>query len=316
MERATADAPIVRFSAPKPNNAEKPILQGRLTGGTKVSIDRITGKEVPASCLAEYPKEFIEQREIEEVHDVLFFLDKNDPRGPQPANPEKDPQFNAWEAPVRAWAEKNGKITTRPAPGDCSLRLPKNDPVVEITSPVDGAVITDASLTIRIQVTAPREIELVSVSLDGEKFKDLTNSPYRATLDLGELATGPHKLEVVATDTIGQTGSASATFLMNGSGGAALYFIAPEPRATLSLESTPVSLSVFGRDPQGVSKIVFSIRSDAGGNTTELDATKKSTNSYSASWSPTKSGKYTITASLTNKTGGSISTDALIVTIN
>ncbi len=37
----------------------------------------------------------------EGVHDILYYLDKNNPLGPQPINPENDSQFWNWELPVR-----------------------------------------------------------------------------------------------------------------------------------------------------------------------------------------------------------------------
>lgn len=37
------------------------------------------------------------------AHDILYFVNKNDPRGPYPSNPESDPQFNLWEYPVSVW---------------------------------------------------------------------------------------------------------------------------------------------------------------------------------------------------------------------
>jgi len=42
------------------------------------------------------------------VHSILYWLNKNDPLGPQPANPEEDPQFRLWEWPVAKWAKENG----------------------------------------------------------------------------------------------------------------------------------------------------------------------------------------------------------------
>lgn len=37
------------------------------------------------------------------AHDILYFVDKENPRGPQPANPQNDPQFALWEYPVSLW---------------------------------------------------------------------------------------------------------------------------------------------------------------------------------------------------------------------
>ncbi len=37
------------------------------------------------------------------IHSILYYVDKNDPTGPTPTNPMRDPQFTNWEAGVRDW---------------------------------------------------------------------------------------------------------------------------------------------------------------------------------------------------------------------
>jgi len=37
------------------------------------------------------------------AHDILYFVNKDDPRGPTPSNPESDSQFALWEYPVSVW---------------------------------------------------------------------------------------------------------------------------------------------------------------------------------------------------------------------
>jgi penicillin-binding protein 1C len=44
----------------------------------------------------------------EGVHNILYYVNKEDPRGPAPTNPSSDPEFNLWEAGVKDWASKNG----------------------------------------------------------------------------------------------------------------------------------------------------------------------------------------------------------------
>jgi len=44
----------------------------------------------------------------EGVHSILYYINKEDPRGPAPTNPTNDSEFNLWEAGVRDWATKNG----------------------------------------------------------------------------------------------------------------------------------------------------------------------------------------------------------------
>ena len=42
-----------------------------------------------------------------EAHSILHYVDRADPTGFIPGNPSQDPQYNLWEAPVRAWAMQN-----------------------------------------------------------------------------------------------------------------------------------------------------------------------------------------------------------------
>jgi 1A family penicillin-binding protein len=41
------------------------------------------------------------------IHEILYYVDKDDISGPSPKNPQSDPQFQNWESPVVVWAEKN-----------------------------------------------------------------------------------------------------------------------------------------------------------------------------------------------------------------
>jgi membrane peptidoglycan carboxypeptidase len=42
-----------------------------------------------------------------QIHTILYYVDKNDPTGPPPANPAANPQFNNWETGVIDWAKQN-----------------------------------------------------------------------------------------------------------------------------------------------------------------------------------------------------------------
>jgi hypothetical protein len=43
-----------------------------------------------------------------DVHNILYYIDKNNPLGPSPVNPQDDSQFQNWELPVRLWWIKEG----------------------------------------------------------------------------------------------------------------------------------------------------------------------------------------------------------------
>jgi hypothetical protein len=42
-----------------------------------------------------------------QIHTILYYVDKNNPLGPIPENPYKDPQFINWETAVIQWAKYN-----------------------------------------------------------------------------------------------------------------------------------------------------------------------------------------------------------------
>ncbi|MEK7531272.1 MAG: transglycosylase domain-containing protein [Patescibacteria group bacterium] len=68
---------------------DKPILRGIWQGGDIVNDN---GRE----------------KVTVNVHSILYWLDKKDPRGAVPTNPGNDPQFTRWEYSVRRWAAQNG----------------------------------------------------------------------------------------------------------------------------------------------------------------------------------------------------------------
>ena len=45
------------------------------------------------------------------VHSILYWVDKDNPLGPSPSNPARDPQFYLWENPVVEWA-RNQNLST------------------------------------------------------------------------------------------------------------------------------------------------------------------------------------------------------------
>ncbi|HVV38779.1 MAG TPA: PBP1A family penicillin-binding protein [Candidatus Paceibacterota bacterium] len=44
------------------------------------------------------------------VHEILNWVDKDNPNGPIPADPTQDSQYSRWEYPVRIWAQQNGYV--------------------------------------------------------------------------------------------------------------------------------------------------------------------------------------------------------------
>lgn len=53
-----------------------------------------------------------------QVHSTLYYVDKNNPDGPDPANPSSDPQFHNWELAVQNWTAANPSVLQNSQPAN------------------------------------------------------------------------------------------------------------------------------------------------------------------------------------------------------
>ncbi len=160
MWRAFMDAilpslPVEKFSAPEQDpgyESLKPVLRGMWRGGENYFLDKVSKK-----LATEYtPPEVREEHVVTEVHSILYWLDKSNPRGGRPGNPVDDPQFNLWEPWVRKWAFDHGIVDetkdTIPKETD-DIHTPDNTPRVSVIKPLGGASFGENE-TILVSVNA------------------------------------------------------------------------------------------------------------------------------------------------------------------
>jgi membrane peptidoglycan carboxypeptidase len=79
----------------------KPVLRGKWQGG----VSTIASSTVVDPNL---PYNSIQESLSGGVHSILYWLNKDDPRGPAPVDPNQDSQFQYWEYGVRLWASTHG----------------------------------------------------------------------------------------------------------------------------------------------------------------------------------------------------------------
>lgn len=96
MDAILPSLPIEPFPAPTPTDPNlKPILRGLWQGSnTNVVTDPMTGLSTTITSGG--------------VHSILYWVNKSDPLGPPPSNPDSDGQFRNWEYSVRSWANSSG----------------------------------------------------------------------------------------------------------------------------------------------------------------------------------------------------------------
>ncbi len=107
MDEALKTVPIETFNrAQKEDSYDlKPVLRGKWQGGiSNISSNLTQGGTYDPNI----PYNSLQESLSGGVHSILYWVDKNNPRGLQPSNPGVDPQFQNWEYGVRLWAVQNG----------------------------------------------------------------------------------------------------------------------------------------------------------------------------------------------------------------
>lgn len=208
MRTVLGNVNIENFNAPNIPKTNKPVLDGTDVGQVKVKIDKASGL-----LATEYtPPTFVEEKTFQQPHAILYYVNKNDPRGPVPENPENDPQFNAWESRVQEWAKKNNITTENPPTEKDNLHLPENNPTFNLTNFSSGQVVIGNNLQISIQATAPRGINRVEYSIDANPADIITNYPFGLQKDLSSFSSGFYTLKVRVCDDIDNCSEQDYTF--------------------------------------------------------------------------------------------------------
>jgi 1A family penicillin-binding protein len=203
MTEALKGAPVEEFAKPLPIITNKPVLDGQMAFEYGVQIDKASGK-----LATQYtPKTFIETKTYKEIHNVLYYVNKDDPRGPSPSNPETDEQFDNWEAAVKNWALNNNIVPASPPREYDDLHIPSNFPTLEVLNISSGMTVANRSLEIETRASAPRGLRRIEVFLDNQL---LINTPYSNSVAVtvpSDFSVGSHILKISVFDDIDNTAS-------------------------------------------------------------------------------------------------------------
>jgi 1A family penicillin-binding protein len=169
MDKALTKLPDERFEEPieEVDLTLKPILRGNWKGGNSVLIDKVSGKLATEFT----PKETLAEITTGGVHSILFWVDKNDPRGPIPQNPGQDSQFNNWEYAVKKWAFDKNIIEDRNInipPSEDDVHIASKVPTVSIVAPQNGSNLRSSEKTnISLNINNSYPITKVEIVLNG-----------------------------------------------------------------------------------------------------------------------------------------------------
>jgi 1A family penicillin-binding protein len=316
MKKVLKDTPVEQFTPPEPTVTDKPILNGELGPEIVVKIDRISGKLATENTP---PTDTIEKT-FREVHNILFYVNKDDPQGPPPEHPEDDPQFANWEAPVAKWAEEQGyTIDKQQIPtGYDDVHLPENKPTVSITSPENNATVTSRETTAAVAVSAPRGvISRVEYSVDGQPVGTSYFAPFAGTLLISNSITnGFHTLRATAYDDIDDFNFAEITFnLLAENLPPQINFTAPRDNSSFYASMFPLLITATADDITNIAEINFYAKGDT---ETELLKTYSTPtdSTFSFRWDTSPApGNYELYADVIDTDGNTTRSRSISVTV-
>jgi len=209
MDKVLVNYPVEQFPKYEKEDAGKPVLNGDTGKQEDVKVCEIPG-EKDEYCLASdaCPDSLVEKKNFSDIHDILYHVNKDDPRGDSPKDPSNDSQFKNWEKGVLDWAKKNGgkKDNSNPAPTDECTKDQFSKLKPDISIAVDN---NSGSLSISADIDSPFGIDKVTFSVDGDEIASMDSKPYRTSYSVPSDKTGSITVKATIKDDNGNSASDS-----------------------------------------------------------------------------------------------------------
>ena len=188
------------FTKPQTSNVQKAMLNGSYMSEQTYKIDKITG----AIATDFTPPELIEEKAYKQAHCILYYVDKDNPRGEYPQNPSTDSQYKNWEASVAYWvSQQNETLNQAPPTESDTVHNESNLPQIQIINPISGQVIDKKVFFFKVNVSAPLGVKQVDFFVNNEFAGSALSAPYEIFVVLPKnIEKGPVILKARAYDKV------------------------------------------------------------------------------------------------------------------
>ncbi|MCX6713056.1 MAG: penicillin-binding transpeptidase domain-containing protein, partial [Candidatus Vogelbacteria bacterium] len=202
MREVLPSRPNNKFIPPAPSDPNiKPIMRGIWQGG--LTTNNGTAMQV-----------------LTDVHSILYWVDKRNPTGPSPSNPNNDGQFTNWEYPIRIWARQNGYSTS-----GAIISVPINQTggggqtsgalAVKIDKPGNGeSFAADAEVPVQLTIRSSSPVAKTEFYLNRTMIKRSTTNPTQLLFGLSEFDNiqADNELTVIVYDQGGSKAEDTINF--------------------------------------------------------------------------------------------------------
>lgn len=164
----------------------KPLLSGKIEKADEVKVCEIPDKDKEYCLANKYCRDKdIEKKNFVSAHDILYYVDRFDPRGPIPDKPERDPQYKNWEKGVQEWYKnQKGIVASNPPTKECQADdFDDYQPKVNLSIPGNTA---SSTVTLSAKVEAPYGVNKISYFIDGTEVGSTSSKPYSIDYSIPE----------------------------------------------------------------------------------------------------------------------------------
>lgn len=266
MRDSLKGQPVMNFIDPKPIVTGKPVLDGQSISDAVVKIDRATG----LLATDQTPPSFVEEHHIGSAHSILFYVDKENPRGPVPDHPETDAEYLGWEAAVQTWVQKNSTSTPLenfvPPTGIDTVHVDSNKPIVSLSAPADNQTVSSRNVDVSVTATSVRGVARIEYLVDDTVVGSSTGATFIGTMSLpNSIDIGFHTFEVRAYDDVDNIGTVSVQInVTSAATGPTVFWASPSKYAVISHTAFPVTLLASLKNADTISRADFVVVSADG----------------------------------------------------
>lgn len=163
---------------------KKPMLNGKLDMEKDVKVCEIPGKNGKYCLANEYCRDKdVKKKDFINAHEILYYVNRDDPHGDIPDKPDRDAQYKTWEDGVKDWYKKNkdkGSINESAPEEKCQKDdFSKYLPEISLSAPGNAG----SSFSVEANADAPYGVEYVKIYADGDEIASSGNESASKTID-------------------------------------------------------------------------------------------------------------------------------------
>ena len=160
---------------------------------------------------------------ITSVHSILYWIDKENPRGEAPLDPTVDNQFERWEIIVQQWWDKNKHLFSVVTKEDIPIEVddihtPETQPIVVIKEPNGDKIYNpNQQITLVIDSTSHYPLKKIDVFVNNIYLGSVKNSPFTFSFTPSEVINlqNTNELKVIARDSVFNSTQTTVQFTVN-----------------------------------------------------------------------------------------------------